>query len=161
MEHIYYTYKGNKYRFLFKTKIKENIEWVNGIAYANDDEVFIRKSEDFFNKFKPTENTSNDVQDVLYHGIHALKEDTPLYNNTGDLDYTRYILQMYNCPATVRLHTDDLIKQNKLYCTYEDKTYRVVGFSRLGDLWLTDDFKSHSYTKRVDIHQCENFRKNI
>lgn len=48
----------------------------------------------------------------------------------------------------------------RLFCTYEGKRYKVVGASRLGDVWLTDDFTSTQYTKRVDIGKCSSWSDN-
>lgn len=52
---------------------------------------------------------------------------------------------------------DKLQKPNnaKLFATYEGKRYRVIGCSRLGDVWLTSNFnKENGYEKRVDVAAC-------
>jgi len=42
-----------------------------------------------------------------------------------------------------------------LLCTYEGKTYRVVGASRLGDVWLNSDrTKCWGHELRVDVTEC-------
>lgn len=159
MDKKFYTYKGNKYRVLHESKMKTDNGWIDSIVYANETEVFVREKEDFYSKFEPCENNRNYVQDAIYYGVLALKDNTPLKNNTGDLSYARYVLNMHDIPAQLRFSIEHLIKRNKLFCDYEGNTYKVVGFSRLGDLWLTDNFNSDSYSLRVNIHNCENFRK--
>ncbi len=42
-----------------------------------------------------------------------------------------------------------------LFCTYRDARYRCTGASRLGDVWLTADYKQDTgYQKRVDVAEC-------
>lgn len=44
----------------------------------------------------------------------------------------------------------------KLFCTFEGKRYRVTGASRLGDVWLSEDFnRDAGYDKRVAVDACE------
>lgn len=47
----------------------------------------------------------------------------------------------------------------KLFCAYIDgKRYRCIGCSRMGDVWLTEDFECETgYDKRVDIDECSNW----
>src|SRR5690606_35641309 len=42
----------------------------------------------------------------------------------------------------------------KLFCTFEGRRWRVVGASRMGDVWLTEDFDSEQYTRRVNLDDC-------
>ena len=54
-----------------------------------------------------------------------------------------------------------ILDQHKLFCTYENQTYRVTGCSRLGDVWIhTNMDASHGYTNRVDIDKCSNWSPN-
>ena len=47
---------------------------------------------------------------------------------------------------------------DKLFATYEGARYRVVGCSRLGDVWLTTDVsRENGYDKRVDVDKCSMF----
>jgi hypothetical protein len=49
--------------------------------------------------------------------------------------------------------------QFKLFCTWQGKTYRVTGASRLGDVWLQKDFnRDHGYDHRVDVTTCSNWK---
>ena len=45
-----------------------------------------------------------------------------------------------------------------VFCTYKDKRYKIVGASRLGDIWLnTDPGAENGYDVRVYIDDCTNF----
>ncbi|HEY5234963.1 MAG TPA: hypothetical protein VIJ14_02195 [Rhabdochlamydiaceae bacterium] len=50
------------------------------------------------------------------------------------------------------------IDQYKLFCDYGDQRYRVTGCSRLGDIWLSTNFKADAgYDLRVDLEECSNW----
>ncbi len=52
-----------------------------------------------------------------------------------------------------------IMKQHKLFCTYEDTKYRVTGCSTMGDIWLTNNFnQERGYTIRVDVDLCSNWK---
>jgi hypothetical protein len=65
--------------------------------------------------------------------------------------------------AMFQYKNEDKIKGLKCYCYYNNEKYRIVGASRLGDVWLcsTDsaeyDIDFPTYTNRVDIEDCSNF----
>jgi hypothetical protein len=47
------------------------------------------------------------------------------------------------------------IEANALFCAYRGERWRVLGASRLGDVWLTKDFKRvNGYDVRVDVDEC-------
>lgn len=47
-----------------------------------------------------------------------------------------------------------------LFCTFEGKRWRVTGASRMGDVWLAEDFKrEYGYDRRVDVAKCEAWSK--
>lgn len=47
------------------------------------------------------------------------------------------------------------LRDNPLFCTFEGKRWRCIGASRLGDVWLTADFKrENGYDKRIDVTDC-------
>lgn len=51
------------------------------------------------------------------------------------------------------------LEDNPLFCTYKDgKRYRCIGCSRLGDVWLVEDFsKTHGYDLRIDVMDCKDW----
>ena len=51
------------------------------------------------------------------------------------------------------------LRARKLFCIYKDgKRYRCIGCSRMGDVWLTENFElEHGYDLRVDIADCANW----
>jgi hypothetical protein len=52
------------------------------------------------------------------------------------------------------------MKENPLFCTYGGQRYRCTGASRLGDVWLTADFrKDIGYDLRVDVAMCSEWSK--
>lgn len=71
--------------------------------------------------------------------------------NEPHLDYARWMLNHFRLSAMLALAFAPFMEDHKLFATYNDKRYRVVGASRLGDIWLTNDFSSDSYQVRVSI----------
>lgn len=69
--------------------------------------------------------------------------------------YTRWMFLHFRLPADQQAAFRPFIQDRKLFCTYEGKRYRVTGASRLGDVWLTTDFKrDHGYDMRVLVSDC-------
>jgi hypothetical protein len=69
--------------------------------------------------------------------------------------YARWVLNHFRLPAALKNDFEKFMKEHKLFCMYEGKKYRVTGASRLGDIWLSEDFnKDHGYNKRVDAANC-------
>jgi hypothetical protein len=75
--------------------------------------------------------------------------------------YARWFFMLHRLPAFMQADFAEWIKPFQLYCDYKGKAYRCTGASRLGDVWLTEDFKRDiGYELRVDIDECSNWRKN-
>jgi len=46
----------------------------------------------------------------------------------------------------------------KIFCEYKGQKYRITGASRMGDVWLAEDFdREMGYDHRVAIDDCSNF----
>jgi len=66
--------------------------------------------------------------------------------------YARSWLESFRRPAIDKMRKPD---DRKLFATYEGVRYRVVGCSRLGDVWLSTNFdRENGYSKRVDVDAC-------
>jgi len=75
--------------------------------------------------------------------------------------YARWVLNHFRLKPALRYAFDECMKDNKLFCDYDDKIWRVTGASRLGDIWLTQNYAQDSgYQLRVDIDDCTNWSKN-
>lgn len=75
--------------------------------------------------------------------------------------YARFVLMLFRMPASLQMSFHTWTAQYKLFCTYEDKRYRCIGASRLGDVWLVADFtKDNGYDLRVDPSLCVNWAAN-
>ena len=49
---------------------------------------------------------------------------------------------------------------NPLFCTYKGERWRVLGASRLGDVWLTKHFdRVNGYDIRPDVDECSQWSK--
>ena len=160
MEHLFYTYKSNTYKFIRECKMKIGNEWKDAVHYCNHTDDFIREKEDFYSKFEPVTNTQITAQDFIYYGFLTLKYFKVPKEELGDYEYARYVLSIFDVPASLYLSVDKLIHKNKLFAEYKGEKYRVVGLSRLGDVWLTNNFKSTQYTKRVSITNLSHFSKD-
>lgn len=72
--------------------------------------------------------------------------------------YAKWFFMLHRLPSVLQAEFSDWIEPYKLFCTYKDKTYRVTGCSRLGDVWLTSDMERETgYELRVDVEECSNW----
>ena len=76
--------------------------------------------------------------------------------STGPADVKEW-LEHFRRPAVDKDY--EWLRSKKLFCTYKDgKRYRCIGCSRMGYVWLTEDFGwERCYDKRVDIDECSNW----
>tara|TARA_R110000764_G_scaffold82715_1_gene163104 strand:+ start:144 stop:485 length:342 start_codon:yes stop_codon:yes gene_type:complete len=76
-------------------------------------------------------------------------------------DYARWVLNHFRLSAQCKMAFNQFMEPFKLFCEFEGKKYRVIGASRLGDVWLTADFsKEHGYDHRVCVDDCVNWSKS-
>lgn len=76
-------------------------------------------------------------------------------------DYARWILLHFRLSASLKNTVDRFMRENKLFCNYDGKRYRVTGASRMGDVWLAGNFERvHGYDLRVDVLNCSNWSKD-
>lgn len=69
--------------------------------------------------------------------------------------YAKFFFLLHRTPAWMQYAFDEWIAPHKLFCTYEGKRWRVTGASRLGDIWLAEDFgRDTGYDLRVDLALC-------
>lgn len=69
--------------------------------------------------------------------------------------YAAWVLDHFRRPALQRLRFDAFMKVHKLFCTFNEKRFRVTGASRMGDVWLAADFNEDTrYDLRVDVAKC-------
>lgn len=71
-------------------------------------------------------------------------------------EHARVFLEHCRRPA---IDTDYVwLGENPLFCSYEGYRFRVTGASRLGDIWLAQDFKQDTgYNLRVCVSRCGNW----
>jgi hypothetical protein len=66
------------------------------------------------------------------------------------LEDVRIWLEHFRLPATKKDYK--FLNSWKLFCVYEGNKYRCTGCSRMGDVWITSDFKRETgYENRVDM----------
>lgn len=77
--------------------------------------------------------------------------DTPA---TNDAEKTaKEFLEHCRRPAIDKDHA--WVAANPLFCTYKGERWRVLGASRLGDVWLTKHFERvNGYDIRPDVDEC-------
>lgn len=77
--------------------------------------------------------------------------DTPAKND-GE-KWAKEFLEHCRRPAIDKDYT--WIAANPLFCTFRGERYRVLGASRLGDVWLTKHFERvNGYDLRIDVAEC-------
>ncbi len=89
--------------------------------------------------------------------------DTPTYpwKDDDNINYAKFVLEFARMPAFKQQAYKQWIQQFELYCTYQNKRYRVTGASRLGDVWLQADFtRDHGYNLRVSLKDCNKWSPN-
>jgi hypothetical protein len=69
--------------------------------------------------------------------------------------YAQWVMLHMRLPAVMKSKFRPFMQDHKLFCTFEDKRWRVTGGSRLGDVWLAEDFELDTgYDKRVMLDDC-------
>lgn len=69
--------------------------------------------------------------------------------------YAQFVLNLFRLPAMQTMRWAKQIERSPLFCTWQGKRFRVIGASRLGDVWLTSHFSATSgYQHRVDVEHC-------
>lgn len=69
--------------------------------------------------------------------------------------YASFVLSMFRFPAVLQNKTRAITAGYRLFCTYGGVRFRCTGASRLGDVWLTRDFKQDiGYERRVAVDDC-------
>lgn len=69
--------------------------------------------------------------------------------------YARWLFTYFRLPAYMLSMLWPMMRDHKLFCTYDGKRYRVTGASRLGDVWITKNFdKDVGYDMRVLVDEC-------
>ena len=95
--------------------------------------------------------------------IHVDKwvDDSPCKQPEGQ-KYARWFFFLARLAAIYHYDWNNYISNYRLFCTYEGKRYRVTGASRMGDIWLTEDFtRDTGYELRVDLGKCSDWSDNI
>ena len=90
-------------------------------------------------------------------GTHQFDYNTPEH----DLElYARWWLSLRRLPASAYYDFKPIISKDKLFCTWNGRRMRVTGASRLGDIWLTRNFKNDTgYQERVQYSECSEWNK--
>lgn len=69
--------------------------------------------------------------------------------------YAAFCFMFFRLPAVMQIAFRKWTSQYKLFCTYKERRYRVTGASRMGDVWLTENFEQDfGYDLRVEIDDC-------
>ena len=78
-----------------------------------------------------------------------------------DERYATFFFMLHRLPAIDQsVKWKEWIQPYKLFCTWKGEKYRVTGCSRLGDVWLTKDFKQETgYQYRVEVEECSNWTR--
>jgi len=80
-------------------------------------------------------------------------------DKTPDETYAREWFYKFTVPAVQKDY--EWLTTNKLFCTYDNKRYRVVGASRMGDVWLSTHFyREHGYERRIEVDGCSAWSKD-
>ena len=76
-------------------------------------------------------------------------------NRTKSVKYARWVLMHFRLPATLRSDFSEFMEDKKLFCTFNGSRFKVIGASRLGDVWLTSNLDGgFPYKYRVSVDEC-------
>lgn len=84
-------------------------------------------------------------------------------DNYREPAYARFVLNYFRLNAVCMNAFWPFMEEHKLFCTYKDTIgegkqagrYRVTGASRMGDIWLSFDYKREvGYELRVNVADC-------
>lgn len=76
------------------------------------------------------------------------------YDTNPALLYAKWFLFLKRMPALEQAMFAEFIHPYKLFATWKEKRYRVTGASRMGDVWLSADFKREvGYEHRVELEE--------
>ena len=96
------------------------------------------------------------VDEFIEYGSDICSKD-----RAANEDYARWVLNHFRLSAICKNAFSEFMKPFRLFCEYRGVKYRVIGASRLGDIWLTSDFtKEHGYEHRVCVDDCSSWNKS-
>jgi hypothetical protein len=76
-------------------------------------------------------------------------------------EYAAFVLDWFRRPAIAHARFGKWMAQFRLFCTFEGARYRCTGASRMGDVWLSADFKrENGYEKRVAVDDCKEWSRD-
>ena len=108
------------------------------------------------NKEKLTKKFGEEEQEKSLHVDDFVSYGT--MREVKNEDYARFVLLHFRLPAMMKFAFEKFTHENKLFCKYDGKEWRVIGASRLGDIWLTADFsKRNGYDLRVMADKCSDW----
>lgn len=85
-------------------------------------------------------------------------EFTDEFGGDPAIRYARWFFFLARLAAVYKGDWHPQISQYELYCKYQGKQYRVTGASRMGDIWLSEDFKrTVGYDHRVNVAECSSW----
>lgn len=105
---------------------------------------------------------AGDDRDPLdYRHIDEFLDDVMIQFKHPELKYVNFVLTHARKSASERGMHNPWMRQFQLFADYEGKTYQVTGASRLGDVFLSEDFKIDAqWSERVpaDFRKFSNWR---
>lgn len=103
---------------------------------------------------KMSEREIDDFMDVSEAATPDNHVDRFIESYKGDA-YARFCFLLFRLPATLQVAFRPWIRGYRLFCNWKGERYRVTGASRLGDVWLAEDFsRDTGYDHRVMISEC-------
>lgn len=83
--------------------------------------------------------------------------DSPRCADAGE-KYAKFVFWYFRYPAWAQSAFEPWMRDHKLFCTYKGQRFRVTGASRMGDVWLAQDFgRQHGYDHRVAVDDCSDW----
>ena len=79
----------------------------------------------------------------------------PTDPNYEGICYAKWVIAYFRLPAGKQFEQRKFMGGHHLFCTYNGRRYRCTGASRMGDVWLVEDFRRDAgYDIRVYVIQC-------
>jgi len=86
--------------------------------------------------------------------------DDWVYNHHNP-SYPRWMFLHFRLPSVMKPLAREFIP-SKLFCRYKEKTYRVTGAGRMGEVWLTEDYEEDTkYEQTADVDECSDWSDHV
>jgi hypothetical protein len=84
--------------------------------------------------------------------------DSPPFQQSENIIYAKWVINYFRLPAGLKIQFNKFMIGFHLFAEWKGNVYRVTGASRMGDVWLSEDFnRENGYDLRVEVSELTNW----